>query len=145
MTDPNCIFCKLVAGELPSTKIYEDNDYIIIFDAFPHVEGQALMISKNHVPSRFEDLPDDVLTSSILLAKKISQNLKKAFKSDRVVQVTEGMQVDHMHMKLFPVENPEKFSLAMLNEHYPQSHEMLSPEQFEKLKKKFEEGTAEKP
>lgn len=140
MTDPNCVFCKILSGDLPSTKIYDDPNYIVIFDAFPHVEGQALLINKTHIPSRFEELPDEVLTVSILVAKKVSQMLKKAFKSDRVVQVTEGLQVDHMHMKLFPVENPERFSLAMLNEHYPQAHEMLSPEQFEKLKKKFEEG-----
>ena len=144
MTDPNCLWCKILAGELPSTKFYEDQNFIAIFDAFPHVEGQALLISKNHMTSKFEDVPDEVLTGAILSAKKVSQNLKKAFNSERIVQVTEGLQVDHMHMKLFPVENPERFSLAMLNEHYPQAKDMLSPEKFEKLKRKFEEGVNSK-
>jgi histidine triad (HIT) family protein len=140
MTDPNCIFCKIVANELPSTKIFEDPNYIVIFDAFPHVEGQALLISKNHIASNFEELPEEVIVEAIKIASEVSKNLKKAFGALRVVQVTEGMEVDHMHIKLFPVVNEEKFSLAMLNEHYPQSHEMLTPDKFERLKKKYEEG-----
>lgn len=143
MVDENCIFCKIVSGDMPSTKIYDDQDFIAIFDAFPHVDGQTIVISKNHIPSKYEETPDEVLEQAIILGKKISLNLKKAFNSDRIVEVIEGIHVQHMHLKLFPVENSEKFSLALLNELYPTSGEMLSPEQFNRLKEKYDKVAAQ--
>ena len=134
-----CIFCKIVAGEIPSTQIYEDQDFIVILDAFPHVEGQCLVISKNHITSKFEEIPQQALLEGIKLAQKVARALVKAFDAERVVQVVEGLEVQQMHIKLFPVAEPKKFALARLHEVYPAAKEMTLQKEAEKAKRKIEE------
>ena len=55
----NCIFCKIAAGEIPSTTLYEDDDVRVIFDIGPATKGHALVIPKAHVANVFE-IPNDL-------------------------------------------------------------------------------------
>jgi histidine triad (HIT) family protein len=144
MKDDNCVFCKIAANEIPSTQIYEDSNFLVIFDAYPHIEGQSLVITKNHISSKFEEIPEEVLVESIKVAKKVSEKLKVSFNAERIVQVIEGLDVAHMHIKLFPVQEPEKFGLQRLERLYPTPKEMISPEEFTRLKRKYEEGLSGK-
>ncbi|MGC8538610.1 MAG: HIT family protein, partial [Candidatus Micrarchaeia archaeon] len=73
----NCIFCKIVAGEAPSFKIYEDEKYIAILDKYPNIKGQTLVITKEHVDSYAFDLSDDELCNLINTAKKVAKLLEK--------------------------------------------------------------------
>lgn len=50
----DCIFCKIIAGEIPSATIYENDEFKVILDRFPSGEGHALILPKNHVPNVFE-------------------------------------------------------------------------------------------
>jgi len=98
----NCIFCKIVAWEIPSVKIWEDENYLAILDAFPACKGQTLVLPKRHVHSDIFVLPDEDYTTLLVAAKKLVALLKKWFSLERVGMVVEWLQVDHAHVKLYP-------------------------------------------
>ena len=102
MKDPNCIFCKIIHGEIPSAKIREDDDFIAILDAFPNRKGMTLVLSKDHYPSDLFQLDDDFLAKYIKATKKVSHLLKKWLNVDRVWTVIEWLEVNHAHIKLYP-------------------------------------------
>jgi histidine triad (HIT) family protein len=98
-----CIFCKIAEGKLPSYKILEDEEHLAFLDIYPIVKGQTLVITKKHFDSYQFDLPDDVYTKLFLFAKKVGKFLEKALGAKRVFLVVEGMEVRHIHIKLYPV------------------------------------------
>jgi diadenosine tetraphosphate (Ap4A) HIT family hydrolase len=98
-----CIFCKIVKGQIPSHKIYEDREHVAVLDIFPITKGQALVITKRHYGSYQFDLPDDVYTKLFLVSKKVGKSIDKSLKAQRTFLVVEGMEVNHIHVKLYPV------------------------------------------
>lgn len=107
MTDPNCIFCKIVKGEIPSYKIYEDKDFIAILDLFPNTKGMALVLTKEHFDSYAADMEDDIYAKFFLSAKKISKLLDERLNVKRTALVMEGMGINHAHIKLYPLHGLE--------------------------------------
>jgi diadenosine tetraphosphate (Ap4A) HIT family hydrolase len=104
MRDPDCLFCKIVAGEAPSQKVWEDEHHLAFLTIFPNTEGATVVIPKEHYPSYPFDLPDDVLTSFILAAKKTAKVLDAGFPDvARTALVFEGMAINHVHAKLYPL------------------------------------------
>lgn len=65
----NCIFCKIAAGEIPSTTLYEDQDFRVILDLGPASKGHALILPKEHYANIYE-IPDELASKAIILAKK---------------------------------------------------------------------------
>ncbi|HEA46224.1 MAG TPA: HIT domain-containing protein [Candidatus Pacearchaeota archaeon] len=110
----DCIFCNIVKGEIPSTKIYEDDDFLVILDAFPPAKGQTLIIPKKHIAPYFFDVGDDVYTRALLLAKKIAKAIDKSLKPVKTGLLIEGLEVDHVHIKLQPLTK-EGFKLNPLD------------------------------
>jgi len=98
-----CVFCKIVNGELPSYKILEDEEHLAFLDIYPIVKGQTLVVTKKHFDSYQFNLPDDVYTNLFLFAKKVGKVLEKALGAKRVFLVVEGMEINHIHIKLYPV------------------------------------------
>jgi histidine triad (HIT) family protein len=98
----NCIFCKIISGEIPSYKIYEDEQFIAILDINPNTKGVTLILSKDHYPSNPTQIPSEVVESSMKTAQNVSQRLQKAFGVERVGIAIEGTGVDHFHVKLYP-------------------------------------------
>ena len=105
MKDENCIFCKIIAWEIPSIKIREDDDFIAILDAFPNRKWMTLVISKDHYDSDVFKLDDDILSKYIKATKKVTEILKKWLNVDRVWMVAEWLDVQHAHIKLYPFYN----------------------------------------
>lgn len=105
MIDPNCIFCKIIAGEIPSVKIREDDDFIAILDAFPNRKWMTLVISKDHYDSDLFKLDDNLLAKYIKATRKVVEILKKWLHIDRVWTVIEWLDIDHAHIKLYPFYN----------------------------------------
>lgn len=106
MRDENCIFCKIINGDIPSTKIYEDEQFMIMLDIGPASFGHALLLPKDHYANVFE-MPEDVLAKAICLAKEIGEKLVKALGADglNLVQnngLAAGQTVFHYHMHLIP-------------------------------------------
>ena len=106
MKDCNCIFCKIANGEIPSTTLYEDEDFRVILDLGPATRGHALLLPKNHFANLFE-LDDETAQKAILVAKKMAGKMKDARGADgfNLVQnngEAAGQTVFHFHMHLIP-------------------------------------------
>jgi len=106
MTD--CIFCKIVKGEIDSVKIWEDRDFLAILDIMPNTKGMALVLAKKHFDSYVFDMEDDFYIKFLLASKKVSSVLEKGLKVNRVAMVMEGMGINHAHIKLYPLHGVEK-------------------------------------
>lgn len=104
MQNPDCIFCKIVAGEAPCYKIWEDEKHLAFLSIFPNTEGTTVVTTKEHHTSYAFDLPDDVLSGLILATKKVAKLLDSKLEDvGRTAMVFEGYGVDHIHAKLFPM------------------------------------------
>ena len=100
----DCIFCKIVAGEAPCHKIWEDEKHLAFLSIFPNTEGFSVVATKQHASSYAFDLPDDVLSGLVQAAKKVGKLLDAAFDDvGRTGMMFEGFGVDHAHAKLFPM------------------------------------------
>jgi diadenosine tetraphosphate (Ap4A) HIT family hydrolase len=100
----DCIFCKIVKGEAPCHKIWEDEKHLVFLSIFPNTEGFSVVITKEHYSSYAFDLPEDVLSDLVLSAKRVGKLLDlKLGDVGRTAMIFEGFGVDHVHAKLFPM------------------------------------------
>lgn len=99
-----CIFCKIVAGEAPCHKIWEDDNHLAFLSIFPNTEGFSVVITKAHYPSYAFDLPDNILSDLMIATKKVGKLLDAKLPDvGRTGMIFEGYGVDHIHAKLFPM------------------------------------------
>jgi histidine triad (HIT) family protein len=101
-----CIFCKIVEGELPSYKVYEDKDVLAFLDINPVKDGHTLVIPKKHYPN-LEEIPEKDLQKVIVAVKKIGQSLKNGLGVDsyNVCENNDpaaGQIIPHIHFHLIP-------------------------------------------
>jgi len=109
-TKPDCIFCKIVQGEIPAVKIWEDNKHLAFLDINPNVEGMSLVIPKEHYDSDATDMPDEAYCELMIAVKKVAKLLERKLNVQRVALVMEGLGVNHVHIKLYPIYGlDEKF------------------------------------
>lgn len=99
----DCIFCKIISGEIPSIKIREDEDFLAILDLFPNVRGMTLVIPKKHYDSEILNMDDEIYSKYMLATKKVSQMLKQSLNVNRVWLIIEWMWINHAHTKLYPM------------------------------------------
>ncbi len=111
----DCIFCKVVMNELPSYKIYEDEDFVAILDLFPNTEGMILVLTKRHYDSYTADMDDEIYSKFFLAAKKVSKLIDSKLGVRRTALVMEGMGVNHAHIKLYPLHGLESDFKEMLS------------------------------
>ena len=98
------IFSKIIAGEIPSYKIAEDEKFFAFLDIFPLREGHVLVIPKTET-DKFFDLSDDYLSGMLLFAKPIAQAIEKAFRCNRCGISVVGIEVPHAHLHLIPINS----------------------------------------
>ena len=98
------IFSKIIAGEIPSYKIAENEKFFAFLDIFPLREGHVLVVPKNETDKIF-DLPDDYLKEMLVFAKPIAKAIEKAFRCDRCGISVIGLEVPHAHMHLIPISS----------------------------------------
>lgn len=123
----DCIFCKIIKGEIPCTKLYENEKVISFLDIAPVNKGHALVLSKEHHETLL-DMPDDLLAEVAKAVKKVSKAVKEGtgcggisvFQNNYKVS---GQLVPHYHAHIIP-----RFETDGLK-HWPQG--------------KYEEGEAE--
>lgn len=106
MRDDNCIFCKIIAGEIPSRTIYEDNDFKVILDVNPASKGHALILPKIHCADLYE-IDGDLLAKAAKLAKKLAMHMSEVLDCDGLNLLQNngevaGQTVFHFHMHLIP-------------------------------------------
>ena len=97
----DCLFCQIIAKEIPAHTLYEDEEFLVLLDAYPATQGQTLVIPKKHESYVFT--MDDLLYSKVLLvSKKIANALDDALSPLRTCMIIEGFMVDHVHVRLHP-------------------------------------------
>lgn len=95
------VFGKIIGGEIPCTKIYEDDQFLAFLDINPVQKGHTLLLPKEPY-TWMEHVPNELLAQSFILAKKIMVALKQSLGCDYVHVVVEGIQVPHFHIHLIP-------------------------------------------
>ena len=104
MTD--CIFCKIISGEIPSAVIYEDDEFKAILDRFPANQGHVLILPKKHIKNIFE-MDEETAGNLFKLAVKISKQMKETLNLTdmNVIQnngENSGQTIFHFHLHLIP-------------------------------------------
>jgi histidine triad (HIT) family protein len=95
----NCIFCKIVRGEIPSYKVYEDENFLAFLDINPNSPGHAQVIPKKH----YRWVWDTPNTGEYFeVVKKIALAQQKAFETDFILSKIVGDEVEHAHIWVFP-------------------------------------------
>lgn len=97
------IFDKIVSGEIPSYKIWEDDNYLAFLTLWPNTPGFTVVIPKKNPGDNYLDVTDEAYTGMLLAARKVAALLRKAFDVYRVGLVVEGEGVPHLHVKLIPM------------------------------------------
>ena len=102
----DCIFCKIISGEIPSTTIYEDDEFKIILDRFPANKGHALILPKKHYANIFE-MDEDTAAKLFALAVRTAKTIKIALKIKNMNILQNngplaGQTVNHFHLHLIP-------------------------------------------
>lgn len=97
------IFTKIVAGEIPSYKIAEDEQYLAFLDAMPLVKGHTLVIPKKETDFIF-DLENEDLKNLWSFAQTVAKKLEKAYPSQRIAVAVVGLEVPHAHIHLIPID-----------------------------------------
>jgi len=124
----DCIFCKIVAGQLPACKVYEDTDTLAFMDIGPIVPGHTLVIPKTHV-DLLTAAPPEVLQKLILVVQRIARAQLKAFKADGVNVIQSngraaGQVVPHLHFHFIPRFAADGHHLNWTPRSYAQPEEM---------------------
>ncbi|MGC9118406.1 MAG: HIT family protein [Thermoproteus sp.] len=101
----DCIFCKIVRGEAPAWRVYEDDDVVVILDKYPASYGHLLVVTKAHYESVI-DTPDDLVAKSFAVAAKFAKIWKKL--GARGVNIVTnagrdaGQMIFHYHVHVIP-------------------------------------------
>jgi len=103
------IFSKIVNGEIPSYKIFEDDKFYAFLDINPNAIGHTLCIPKIEV-NRLFDLDDDTYLGLMNFSKKIAKALKKTVDCDRIGVSVIGLEVPHVHVHLIPINSMDDMS-----------------------------------
>lgn len=98
------IFSKIVAGEIPSYKVAEDDKFYAFLDINPLVKGHTLVVSKKEVDYIY-DLSDEELAAMHVFAKHVALAIQKAFPCRKVGEAVIGLEVPHAHIHLIPIQN----------------------------------------
>lgn len=98
------IFSKIVAGEIPSYKVAEDEQFYAFLDINPLAKGHTLVIPKREV-DYFFDLEDDEIAAMQVFAKRVATAIKRAFPCIKVGQAVLGLEVPHAHIHLVPMQS----------------------------------------
>src|SRR6478672_10197427 len=98
------VFSKIIAGEIPSYKIAENDHFYAFLDVYPLREGHTLVIPKTEVDNLF-DLPGDYLSEMLVFAQPIAKAIERSFKCNRCGISVIGLEIPHAHMHLIPINS----------------------------------------
>jgi histidine triad (HIT) family protein len=105
------IFSKIIAGEIPSYKIAENDKFFAFLDIFPLQKGHTLVVPKIEIDIIF-DLPNDYLRDILVFAKPIALAIQQAYPCNRVNMITVGLEVPHAHIHLLPINETKDMNMA---------------------------------
>jgi len=123
----DCIFCKIVTGEIPAYKIYEDDNLIAILDISQATKGHTLLISKTHRKNLYE-LDSNLASQMFSIVPKISNAIKKAFNPiglNVLINTEKPLQtVNHFHIHIIPRYENDGVKIDFINNQSKMSNEL---------------------
>ena len=119
------IFSRIIAGEIPSYKVAEDENYYAFLDINPLTEGHTLVVPKKEIDYIF-DLDDDTLTDMMLFAKQVATKIKQKIDCKRVAMVVLGFEIPHAHIHLIPIQSEKDVD-------FHREKLKLTPDEFKKI------------
>ena len=123
------IFSKIIAGEIPSYKIAENDRFFAFLDIFPLVEGHVLVVPKIEVDKMF-DVPDDYLGEILLFSRPIAHAIERSFDCNRCGIAVVGLEVPHAHLHLVPINNADDLN-------FTRGKVKVTPDQLKKAQEKI--------
>jgi histidine triad (HIT) family protein len=102
LTAPACIFCRIVAGEIPSVRIHEDSDVIAFLDIAPMRPGHTVIVPRSHVET-FEKLAAPLANRVLGLGQQLARRMKELYKVERVAFFFTGTDIAHAHAHVVPI------------------------------------------
>lgn len=105
------LFSKIIAGEIPSYKIAENERFYAFLDIFPLVEGHVLVVPKTET-DKFFDLDPQYLSEILVFAQPIAKALEAAFPCKRVGLSVVGLEVPHAHLHLVPINDSDDLNFT---------------------------------
>jgi len=114
-SDPDCIFCKIIAGEIPCFKLHENDDTLAFMDINPANEGHALIIPKEHSVD-VHAVSDSAISATIITAKRIAAAVDKTLSPDGINLIqcngpAAAQSVLHFHMHVLPRRDGDELKL----------------------------------
>ena len=119
------IFSRIIAGEIPSYKVAEDDRYYAFLDIAPVAEGHVLVVPKQETDYLF-DLDDALLSAMIVFAKRVARAQEKAVACKRVGVAVIGLEVPHAHIHLIPINSESDMD-------FTKPKKTFSPEKMQKI------------
>ena len=122
----DCVFCKIINGEIPCQKIYEDDKVVVFMDANPNVDGHSLIVPKNHYTD-YTDLDDDIVVHMNKIKNEMTKVLMDKLNASAMtisMNYGDSQVVKHVHMHLLPDLIIKKGPEKTIDEVY----EILKPE-----------------
>jgi len=125
----DCIFCKIIAGEIPSATIYEDEDFKVIMDISPAAKGHAIILPKRHFADLYE-LDEITSLKALAVARKVATAIKAEFRCDGLNLLQNngeaaGQTVFHFHIHLIPRYRKDQVKMSWIQGEYKEG-EMAS-------------------
>ena len=117
------IFTKIIKGDIPCHKVYEDEKTFAFVDINPIQPGHTLVVSKNQ-QDKFYDLPEEDYTALMSTVKKVALRLEKVIGKRVIIQIL-GYDVPHAHVHVIPADTPEEFRHIPSPNHIP-DHDALA-------------------
>ncbi len=142
--EKNCVFCKIIAGEIPSAKVYEDDKVLAFLDIAPFNFGHTLVIPKAHCHC-FTELPADDLAAMMAAAQKLAVALMRATGAPAYNLLMNngqvaGQEVPHVHLHIIPRQVDDTVAFSAPQKHY-EGDELT--ELAEKIRQRLAKQTAE--
>lgn len=109
LADSSCVFCKIVKGDIPCFKVYEDDHFVAFLDKYPRTTGHCQIIPKQHYRWVW-DIPD--IGAYMEAARKVANAQRKAFGTEMIVCQIIGDEVFHAHIWLVPHKHTLNANLA---------------------------------
>lgn len=105
------LFSKIIAGEIPSYKIAENDRFFAFLDIFPLREGHVLVVPKTETDKFFE-LSENYLSEMLVFAQPIAKAIEKSFPCNRCGISVIGLEVPHAHMHLVPIDSADDLNFT---------------------------------
>ncbi|MFR9165914.1 MAG: HIT family protein [Dysgonomonas sp.] len=105
------VFSRIIKGEIPSCKVYEDEKFYAFLDINPMSKGHTLLIPKTETDYIY-DLDDNTISEMFVVSKKIAKAIKKVIPCKRVGIMVLGMEVPHAHIHLIPINKESDMNLS---------------------------------